>query len=88
MASDGADGVSVGWQSEVPGVFPSGGYAEIVQGTGGDRPFRDGPPAQPGRCVCVCREEPQDAQTPSSGGSRFDIIHEKAGWRVLSKDRG
>ena len=41
MESDGKDGVSVGRQPEVQGVFPSCGYAEIVQGTGGHRPFRD-----------------------------------------------
>lgn len=45
MESDGKDGVSVGRQPEVQGVFPSCGYAEIVQGTGGHRPFRDRTPA-------------------------------------------
>ena len=24
-----------------------------------DRPFRDRPPTQSGRCLCVCREKPQ-----------------------------
>lgn len=41
MERDGTDGVSVGRQPEVQGVYPSCGYAEIVQGTGGHRPFRD-----------------------------------------------
>lgn len=45
MESDGKDGVSVRRQPEVQGVFPSCGYAEIVQGTGGHRPFRDRAPA-------------------------------------------
>lgn len=45
MESDGKGGVSVGRQPEVQGVFSSCGYAEIVQGTGGHRPFRDRPPA-------------------------------------------
>ena len=34
MESDGKDGVSVGRQPEVQGVFPSCGYAEIVHGGG------------------------------------------------------
>ena len=40
MESDGKDGMSVGRQPEVQGVFPSCGYAEIVQGIGGHRPVR------------------------------------------------
>ncbi len=45
MESDGKDGVSVGRQPEVQSAYPSCGYAEIVQGTGGHRPFRDRAPA-------------------------------------------
>lgn len=60
MESDGKDGVSVGRQPEVQGVYPSCGYTEIVQGIGGHRPFRDRSPAQSERRVCVRWKEPQD----------------------------
>mgnify|MGYP004530202799 CR=1 FL=1 len=57
MESDGKDGMSVGRQPEVQGVFLPSRYAKIVQRIGGHRPFRDRPLAQSGNATMVrwCR---------------------------------